>query len=65
MALEDEGHYKEAENFFKKSPDGWRQAVDMFIHEQLWADAKRVALECGGAAGLSEVEKQESDKKMM
>jgi intraflagellar transport protein 172 len=42
MFLEDEGHFKEAEEEFIKASKP-KEAIDMYIHQQNWMDAMRVA----------------------
>ena len=42
MFLEDEGHFKEAEDEFIKASKP-KEAIDMYIHQQNWMDAMRVA----------------------
>ena len=42
MYLEDEGHFKEAEDEFIKANKP-KEAIDMYIHQQSWMDAMRVA----------------------
>lgn len=42
MYLEDEGRFKEAEDEFIKA-DKPKESIDMYIHQQDWASAMRVA----------------------
>ena len=42
MYLEDEGRFKEAEEEFVKA-DKPKEAIDMYIHQQDWGAATRVA----------------------
>lgn len=49
MFLEDEGRYREAEDAFIKVGKP-REAIDMYMHQQDWAAALRVADLCDPAA---------------
>ena len=42
LYLEDEGHFKEAEEEFIKAKQP-KEAIDMYIHTHMWPDAMRVA----------------------
>jgi hypothetical protein len=45
MWLEDEGHFKEAEEEFIKAEKP-KEAIDMYVHQQDWGNAMRVAEHC-------------------
>lgn len=49
MFLEDEGRFREAEDAFIKVGKP-REAIDMYMHQQDWAAALRVADLCDPAA---------------
>jgi len=53
MYLEDEGRFNEAEQEFVKA-DKPKEAIDMYVHQQDWANATRVA-EANDPGSLSEV----------
>ena len=49
MFLEDEGRFRDAEDAFIKVGKP-REAIDMYVHQQDWAAALRVADLCDPAA---------------
>lgn len=49
MWLEDEGRFKEAEDEFIKAEKP-KEAIDMYVHQQDWGNAMRVAEHCSPAS---------------